>query len=104
MPIVAGNLRTSDRGPLAVFYEPRSVDPMQLVASGAGRWELLWIVDEDVPAAAVNLPLLRRFGSVVNVTGMSPEDASDEIAPYQPAGIVAFADEQLMSAALIAQR
>lgn len=88
---------------LAVLYEPQSVDPLRLAISAAGRWDLLWILDRTIPGAGENLALLQRFGLPVDVTGAGIAEAATAVGTCDPSGIVAYSDEQLMSAALIAQ-
>jgi len=87
---------------LAVFFDPRSVSPLHLAAARGGRWNLLWLFNRQIADVAA-VPLLARFGAVVDITDASVEEAADEVAPFRPDGIVAYADRQLMSAAHLAE-
>lgn len=87
---------------LAVCYAAESVSPLQLARTAAGRWELLWLVDQRTVSES-QLPALRRFGELVDVSGQGIEQAAATLADHDPDGIVAYADEQLMFAADIAQ-
>ena len=60
---------------VAVGYGPRCVPVMQLAEAAAGLCDLLWIIDTAVPGMAEMADLLNRFGPIVDLQGMSAEEA-----------------------------
>ena len=65
---------------VAVGYGPRCVPVMQLAEAAAGLCDLLWIIDTAVPGMAEMGDLLNRFGPVVDLAGMSAEEAVKTLA------------------------
>jgi biotin carboxylase len=64
--------------------------------------DLVWIVDTSLPEASSMSRLLCRLGGLVDVAGMSLEDAAAAIANAQPDGILALADSLLVWTARVA--
>jgi biotin carboxylase len=62
------------------------------------------VVDCELPDTAEMLPLLRRLGPVVDITGKSPEAAAAAIADERPDGILALKDSLMRRTALLAER
>jgi biotin carboxylase len=89
---------------LAVVYHPTLTRPVAMSAAAAsGEWLPVWLVDlslGDTPAA---LRMLRRFGDVVDVTGLAAQDAAGALAVHEPAGIVTFSDLQLLWTSQVAE-
>jgi len=93
--------KSDDRRPrLAVVFSPL-VLVLQLVEAGAGAREIIWLIDREIADVDDSMRLLKRLGTVVDVTGQSDEQAAEVLAPYEPDGIIAFSEPQLMRAALI---
>ncbi len=88
---------------LAFTYHPRSFGTMAIAEAAKGICDLIWIVDTSDPEAGSMARLLRRIGDVVDVTGMSLQDAGTAIATARPDGILALADELLLWTARIAE-
>jgi hypothetical protein len=42
---------------------------MQIVEAAADRCELLWLVDQTLGDIADMFPLLRRYGTVIDISG-----------------------------------
>lgn len=87
---------------LGVMYEPGSFSLFGLVQESADRWRNVWLVDTGaVPSSDVRL--LRRFGDIVEIGGLSDVAVADTLARHGVEGIVAFADGQLARTAGIAE-
>ncbi len=95
----------SEKRPLvALGYGPRCVPVMQLIEAAAGVCELLWLIDGTIPEMRQMTELLHRFGPVVNIGGLSPEDILKELSPpYRPDGIVTYLDANMASFAQVAE-
>jgi biotin carboxylase len=87
---------------LAFVYHPRSFGTMAIAEAAEGICELVWVVDTSEPDVSSMSRLLRRVGSVVDVVGMSVEQAAAAVAETQPAGILALADSRLLWTAQVA--
>lgn len=75
---------------------------MAIAEAAAGICELIWILDTSEPEIGSMSRLLRRLGDVVDVAGMSLEDAAAAIAASRPDGILALADSLLVWTARVA--
>jgi biotin carboxylase len=92
----------SSRPRLAFAYHPRSFGTMAIAEAADGICELIWILDTSEPEISSMARLLRRLGDVVDVAGMSREDAAAAIAASRPHGILALADSLLLWTAQVA--
>jgi biotin carboxylase len=65
----------------------------------------IWVVDSADPLidAPSSQRMLQRFGPVVDIADLTSQQAADAVRPHRPDGILAFADRQLKTAALLAQ-
>lgn len=89
---------------LAVVYEPDSFALFTLAQEASGRWRNVWVVDTDsAPPPAGSRRLLERLGTVVDITGLGPAAAAAAVGACGVAGIVSFADSQLVRAAQLAE-
>jgi len=99
--------RRADGGPgrprLAVAYDVTSSSPLELTDALDGRCDVVWVVDAGDPALGVWSRLLPRLGTVVDVAGRTPGDVVGELHSLGVAGVVAFTDSQLLTAALIGE-
>ena len=77
---------------------------MAIAAAAGPICELVWVIDSSVPETISMARLLRRLGSVVDVAGLSLDDAAASIAVHQPDGILALADSLLEWTAAVALR
>jgi Carbamoyl-phosphate synthase L chain, ATP binding domain len=93
----------AERQRLALVHDPRRFSILALAEAARGVCDLTWVVDTTVPETDSPLRQLRRFGTVVDVGGMSLEDAAASIAADHPNGILALADGSLMWTAEVAQ-
>jgi biotin carboxylase len=87
---------------LAFSYHPRSFGTLAIAEAAEGICDLIWIVDTTDPEISSMSRLLRRIGDVVDVAGMSLEDAAAAIAASRPDGILALADSLLLWTARVA--
>jgi biotin carboxylase len=66
--------------------------------------EITWIVDSATPEVDSRTRLLRRWGSVVDVAGMTLDEAAETIAATGADGIFTLIDDRLVWTAQIAER
>ena len=86
-----------------VVYGHRSLDAMQ-IREAARRWcDLVWLVDGEDPSVAAVLPLLKRFGVVVDALGAPPVQAAQALRAHSPDGLVTFFDTGMEHIAEIAE-
>jgi predicted ATP-grasp superfamily ATP-dependent carboligase len=88
---------------VAVGYGPRCVPVMQLAEAAAGRCDLLWLIDTGVPGMGEMAGLLNRFGPVVDLEGMSAEQAVKILADWEPDGMATYLDAGMVELALVAE-
>lgn len=87
-------------GRLAVMFNPR-VSVLQLVEAAGGAWHPMWLVDREAAPVDDSLRLLSRLGAVIDITGLDAADRAARVGEYQPDGIIAFGESELMTAARI---
>lgn len=88
---------------VAVGYGPRCVPVMQLVEAAAGLCGLLWLIDTGMPDMGEMAYLLNRFGPVVDVHGMSTEEAVKILADWEPDGLTTYLDAGMVELAHVAE-
>ena len=104
MTNVDGAATTGRTRPLvAVGYGPRCVPVMQLAEAAAGFCDLLWLIDTSVPGMRDMTDLLNRFGVVVDLAGMSVEQAVKVLGDWEPDGITTYLDAGMVDFACIAE-
>ena len=102
---VADRRASADSRPrLAFAYHPRSFATMAIAEAAESICELVWIVDTTDPESGSMSRLLERIGDVIDVAGLSLEDAAAAVASARPDGILALADSLLVWTAQIARR
>jgi biotin carboxylase len=87
---------------LAFVYHPRSFGTMAIAEAADRICQLIWVIDTSDPEISSMSRLLRRLGEVVDVAGLSIEDAAAAIAAVRPDGILALADSLLLWTARVA--
>lgn len=92
--------RDDPRPRLAVVVDPQLL-LLQLIETSAGRRRFIWLVDGTTVEFGVWQRVLKRFGTVVDITGLSAAEAVDRVAAHAPDGIIAFAEDELRRAAAI---
>ncbi|ORW31836.1 hypothetical protein AWB91_12545 [Mycobacterium paraense] len=88
---------------VAVGYGPRCVPVMQLAEAAAGLCDLLWIVDTMQPEMLEMTNLLDRFGPVVDLAGMSAEQAIKILGDWEPDGMTTYLDAGMVELAQVAE-
>jgi hypothetical protein len=103
--VAPGELRGGVDRPrrLAFVYHPESFSTFALMEAARTVCDLLWVVDSTMPEVGSMQRLLRRFGTVVDVAGMSVAEAAACVAAERPDGILALADSLLEWTAGVAQ-
>jgi biotin carboxylase len=94
---------TRKRPLLAVAHGYRSIPPIQLAAAAADQCDLLWLVDGRDPEIVAVGKLLKRFGTMLDIGQMAPDEAARAVRAYRPDGILAFRDDDLISLSLLAE-
>ena len=89
---------------LAFVYHPRSFGTFEVAKAAEGVCRLVWVVDTRVAEVDLMSRLLRRLGDLVDVAGMSADDAATSIAASRPDGILALHDSLLAWTARVAER
>ena len=87
---------------LAVVFDPRATLSFRFAEASSGIWETLWLVDTLRYDIGPMLRLLARLGTVIDIGALEPGEVADRLAPFRPAGIIAFVDSELVRTALIA--
>jgi len=87
---------------LVVGQGPHSHPPFQVAEAAAGLCRLLWLIDQSLPENAVTSRLLKKFGPVVDVAGLSPGEVASSLRPHAPDGVLALRDEDIVLLALVA--
>jgi biotin carboxylase len=75
---------------------------MAIREAAEGVCELIWVVDTSDPEIGSMARLLGRLGELVDISGMSLEDAAAAVAATRPDGILALADSLLVWTAEVA--
>ncbi|MGD0380100.1 MAG: ATP-grasp domain-containing protein [Acidimicrobiales bacterium] len=83
---------------------PNMRSPMELARAAAGVCDLVWIVDSGDDRQPVVPRLLRKLGTVVDIVGMSEDEAADALRPCHLDGIIAYADYIMSRASALASR
>jgi biotin carboxylase len=92
------------RGRLAYVYHPRSFATLLLANTARELCDIVWVIDSSNSEAVGMARLLRRFGTIVDVAGLSVEDAAAAIAAEHPDGILALMDELLQWTSEVAEK
>lgn len=89
---------------IAVLHHPRSFFPLDLFEQVGDSATLVWVVGAPGCDDAGDGRLLRRLGTVVDITGLDLDQAACVLAESDPEGIVAFVDDCIETAAGLAAR
>ncbi len=94
---------TGTRPTLAIVYGQGSAPAMSLSAAASSVCDIAWVVDATATPDASMLRLLRRLGTIVDIAGLSEEQAATAVKELRPDGIVAYADAQIATAAALGE-
>ena len=86
---------------LAVAYDVNSASPIQIASAVGEECELIWIVDSSCHLGEM-AGVLVRVGPVIDIAGLTTEQAVDRVSDARPEGIVSFSDSQLRIASALA--
>jgi biotin carboxylase len=88
----------ADRLTLAVVYGDSSAPAMSLSAAASSLCDIVWVIDSTALRDGSMLRLLRKLGTMVDIAGLSEDEAAAALKPMHPDGIVAYADDQIATA------
>ncbi len=88
---------------LAYIYHPLSFAALSITDAAAGLCSLLWVVDCSEPEAATMSRLLRKFGPVLDSSGLTVDAVAAAIREHAPDGILSMHDSDLVWAAKLAE-
>ena len=83
---------------LAIVYGENSAAAMSLSEAALPLCDIAWVVDSSEMTDARMLRLVRKLGQIVDVSGLSDEEAVDAVRTLRPDGIVAYADAHIARA------
>jgi biotin carboxylase len=86
---------------LAIAYDVDSFSPIEILTAVGEGCDLIWVVDSSRPLGPMG-QVLSRTGYVVDIAGLSQDEAVAVVAASQPEGILALNDSQLSTASMIA--
>ena len=88
---------------LAIPYREAGVSPLRIAEASRSTWRTLWLFDRSTGGTDAARIFLNRIGMVVDITDLDAPDAAAKLAEHEPTGITAFADDDIMRVAQIAQ-
>lgn len=91
-------------GRVAVLHHPRSFFPLDLREAVGDAAELLWVLVDHADDDLWTRRLLRRLGTVVEISSGDLDAAALQLGDHHPDGIVTFVDDNLVIAAELAAR
>lgn len=94
---------TGPRPTLAIVYGQGSAPAMSLSAAASSVCDIAWVVDGNAVPDASMFRLLRKLGAVVDIAGLTDEQAAAAVNQLRPDGIVAYADAQIATAAALGE-
>jgi hypothetical protein len=93
---------TTGRRPLlALVQNDKSVSTMQLAESAAEVCDLAWVFDSSEMRGSTPR-LLRKLGTVLDIAGMTTDEAVRALEPLRPDGIIAYADPLILTTSALA--
>jgi hypothetical protein len=75
-----------------------------LANAAKGVCDLIWVIDTTDPESLSMSRLLKRFGPIVDVAGLTYDEAAEAISAEHPDGILALADSLLVWTSEVAAR
>lgn len=96
--------RTAGRPVLAVVYDLGVADPAKIYACARPLCEVIFVLDRRSPYVEKVFDQVKEYAEVLDITGMSDDDAAGLVAGYEPSGVVTMAEGRLVLTAVIAER
>ncbi len=97
-------LTDKSRPVLAIVYGVLSSSPFALSESASRLCDIVWVVDSNELDDKLLLRLLRKLGQILDIAGMSVDEAAEALRTLRPDGIVAYADAHMATASALADR
>jgi biotin carboxylase len=89
---------------MVIGYGPRCVSLVELTRVAGTLCDVTWLIDESIPEMSEMSRFLGRFGSVVNINGLSEEEIANAVSsPRTPDALVTFLDEGMVAFAGVAE-
>jgi D-alanine-D-alanine ligase-like ATP-grasp enzyme len=88
---------------LAYVYDPLSFAPLSIVEAAEGVCRLVWIVDSSKADAALEARLMRKFGPVIDSSGLEVSDVAAAVKAHEPDGVLSMHDADLVWTARLAE-
>jgi D-alanine-D-alanine ligase-like ATP-grasp enzyme len=92
---------TSDR--LIISFEAATTSVFALKEAAVGLCDVIWLVDLSEPGMTQTVRLLRRLGTVVDMSGLSVTQITDRLRTLGPKGILTLTDRRMRVLAAIAE-
>ncbi len=89
---------------MLIPYDSASPSAFLLGEAARGLCRPIWVVDLDEPGMTEVERLLRKFGVVVNTTGMEAGQLVEALSATDPTGIMALNDRRTVLLAEVADR
>ncbi|MGO8872393.1 MAG: ATP-grasp domain-containing protein [Acidimicrobiales bacterium] len=89
---------------LIISFDARTPSAFALSEAASGLCEIIWMVDLAVPEMAHFAPLLRKLGSVVDIAGLSVDQAVQDLGSKGPTGVITLNDSRVVLLAEIASK
>jgi predicted ATP-grasp superfamily ATP-dependent carboligase len=81
---------------LIISYAAASTSLLALKEAAAGLCAIIWLVDLSDRGMAASARMLRRFGTVVDVAGLSTTETVQALRRTHPTGVMAVTDPSMM--------
>ncbi len=97
-------VKVSESLPLMVVgYGPRCVSVVELTRVTGALCDVTWLIDESIPEMSEMSRLLGRFGSVVNIDGLSENQIANAVSSFRrPDALMTFLDKGMATFASVA--
>jgi biotin carboxylase len=90
---------------LALVHAEGLASPLLLAESAdTAGCDLVWVIDTSELTSNWMPRLLRKLGTVVDIAGMSKDEAADALRPCEPDGVISYADPLIPVASALAGR
>ncbi len=88
---------------LLYVHDPLSFAPLSVTEAAHGVCDLIWVADSSKPNAPTIARLLRKFGPVIDSSGLTLEQVADQVGEHKPDGILSMHDADLVWTAQLAE-
>ena len=88
---------------LLYVHDPLSFAPLSVTEAAHGVCDLIWVADSSKPNAPTIARLLRKFGPVIDSSGLTLEQVAAQVGEHKPDGILSMHDADLVWTAQLAE-